>query len=87
MILKNSTLQGLIQFVLVCWHEQKSEVPEHISPYFNFHDEIGTVDGVLLKVNRIIIPETLREHVLRQLHTGHIGIETCQLSTHKSVYW
>ena len=75
-----------MQFVFVGWPEQRTEVPEHIALYFNFCDEIGIVDSVLLKVNRNIIPETLRKEVLRQLHIGHLGIEKFQLSAHDSVY-
>ena len=67
--------------------EQKSEVQEHIVPYFNFCDEIGIVDVVLLKGNRIIIPVTLRKEVLRQLHLGQFGIEKLQHSACGSVYW
>ena len=50
-----------MQFVDVGWPDQNSEVPENIALYVNFHDKIAFVDGVLLKGNRIIIPETLRK--------------------------
>ena len=69
------------------WPDQKSEVPKHITPYVNFCDEIVIVDCILLKGTRIIIPETIRKEVLRQLHIGHLSMEKCQLLAHGSVYW
>ena len=83
---KDSTLKDLIKFVLLGWLEQKSEVPEHIAPYLNFDNEIGIVDGVLIEGNRIIIPDTLRKEVLRQLYLGQLGMDKCQFPAHGSVY-
>jgi len=37
-------------------------------------NELSEIDGVLLRGSRIVIPVTLREHVLKLAHEGHQGI-------------
>ena len=75
---KDSVLQDLIQFILDIWQDQKCEVSDHITPFFNFHD------GILLNGNRIIILKHWKE-VLQQLHIGYVGIAKCQLVARGSV--
>ena len=44
-------------------------------------------DGLILKGDRIIIPETLRSQVLEAIHTGHQGETKCLLLARESVFW
>ena len=41
---------------------------------FNFCDEINIVNGIVLKGNKIISPETMHKDILWQLHIGQLGI-------------
>ena len=41
----------------------------------------------MLKARHIVIPTSLKQQVLGQLHTNHMGIEKTKLLAHKSVYW
>lgn len=40
-------------------------------PYWNFRDEVGIQDGVLLKGNKIIVSTSLQPDILQQLHVSH----------------
>ena len=44
-------------------------------------------NGVLFKGRQVLIPETLRQDILKQLHTGHLGIEKTRRLARESVYW
>ena len=44
-------------------------------------------DGIILKGNRIVIPLTLRQPLLNQLHYGHQGAEKCKLQAKGAVFW
>ena len=44
-------------------------------------------DGLILKGDRIIIPETLRGQIFDTLHTGHQCETKCLLLARESVYW
>ena len=50
-------------------------------------DELGVIDGIILKGKCIIIPNSLTEQVLNQLHTNHMGIEKTRLMACECVYW
>ena len=58
-----------------------------LKPYWSYRDELAVKDGVMFKGRHIIIPTTLKQQVLDQLHTNHMGIEKTKLLTYKSVYW
>ena len=46
-----------------------------IRPYWPYRDKLAVIDGVLLKGRCIIIPDSLKQQVLTQLHINHMGIE------------
>ena len=52
-----------------------------------YRDELIVIDGIMLKGRHIVILTRLREQVLDQLHTNHMGIEKTKLLAHESVYW
>ena len=45
------------------------------------------IDGIILKCRCIIIPNSLKQQVLNQLHTNHMDIEKMKLLAHECVYW
>ena len=44
-------------------------------------------DGLVLKGNRIVIPQSLKKEVLKAIHTGHRGKTKCLLLARESVFW
>ena len=58
-----------------------------LKPYWSYRDELAVIDGMILKGRHIIIPNSLRQQVLDQLHTNHMGIEKTRLLAHECVYW
>ena len=59
----------------------------NLKPYWSYTDELAIIDGVLLKGRHIIIPTSLKQWVLDQLYSNHMGIEKTKLLAHESVYW
>ena len=61
---------------------------KRVSPYKNYQDELSSYDGLLLKVNRIIVPESMQSEIKSQIHYGHPGMHEsgkyeCFLVRHK----
>ena len=54
---------------------------------WSYRDKLAVIDGVILKGKCIIMPNRLREQVLNQLHTNHMGIEKTKLLACECVYW
>ena len=74
-------------FIITGWPSTKEELHADIKPYWSYRDELAVIDGIMLKGRHIVIPTSLKEQVLGQLHTNHMGIEKMKLLAHKSVYW
>ena len=49
--------------------------------------EVSECDGVLLRGNRIIVPVSLRKHVVRLAHEGHQGIVKTKQHLRSKVWW
>ena len=58
-----------------------------LQPYFRRRTELSLQDGCLLWGSRVVIPPSLRDHVLRLLHDGHPGIGGMKRLARCSVWW
>lgn len=50
-------------------------------------DSIYVQDGVLLYCDRVVVPPSLRDRVLRNLHAAHQGISAMEQCARAIVYW
>ena len=80
-------LQQLKTFIMAGWPHTKDELHTNIRPYWLYRDKLVVIDGVILKGRCIIIPDSLKQQVLTQLHTNYMGIENTKLLAHESVSW
>ena len=80
-------LQYLKGFIIEGWPSTKDELHADLKPYWSFRDELAVIDGIILKGRHKVIPNSLRQQILEQLHTNHVGIEKTKLLAHESVYW
>lgn len=69
------------------WPSDKSLVPKNIKCYWNFKEEITEANGLLLKGNRLIIPNDLRKEMLNRIHYNHLGIEKCKSRARDCIFW
>ena len=80
-------LQKLKSFIISGWPDMKDELCADLRPYWSYRGELAVIDGIILKGRHIVIPNSLKQQVLDQLHTNHMGIEKTKLLAHESVYW
>ena len=62
-------------------------VPQEIQKYWTFQEELTIEDGLILKGTHIVIPEEMREGILKQIHEGHLGFNKYQMRAKETVYW
>ena len=55
--------------------------------YYKVAGEILVTEGLLLRENRLIIPQSNRQEMLERLHEGHLGIVKCRARAKCSVWW
>ena len=86
-LLQDAHLQQLKTFIIAGWPHTKDELQPDIRPYWLYRDELAVIDGVLLKGRCIIIPNSLKQQILTQLHINNMGIEKTKLLACESVFW
>ena len=80
-------LQQLKGFIITGWPDSRDELHADLQPYWSYRDELAVIDGIILKGKCIFMPNSLRDWVLNQLHTNHMGIEKTSLLACEYVYW
>ena len=84
---KDEELQSLKHYISTGWPAKRSQIPVSLHPYWNFRDELTVESGILMKNSKILIPETLKQKYLKQIHQGHQGIEACRSRAREFVFW
>ncbi|UYV66679.1 K02A2.6-like, partial [Cordylochernes scorpioides] len=82
---EDPTLRKLYKLVKYDRYDVDSEVD--IKPYNRIKNEITIVRNCLFFGNRMIIPDSLREYVLKIIHENHIGVNKMKTLARSSVYW
>ena len=77
-------LQCLKSFIIAGWLSTKDELQSDLRLYWSYRDDLTVMDGVVMKDRWIIIPTTVKQQVLDQLHTNHMGIEKIK-ATHVQI--
>lgn len=65
-------LKKVSNYVLNGWPQKLGDT--RIKPFFLCRNQIALERGILLRGHKVIIPETLRNKVLEELHASHFGI-------------
>lgn len=65
----------------------KSIYRSELRDYFAVRSALSESRGLLLYKNRIVIPETLRHKILRNIHEGHLGLTKCRARARDSAWW
>ena len=84
---KDSTQNLLKDVIFRGWPAHRKNIPYQLFDYWTFRCDLVLDDGLILKGNRILIPESLREEVLKALHTAHQGETKSLLLAKESVFW
>ena len=72
------TMQALSTVVLNGWPGNKEELSGNVRGYWCNRDEISSVDGLLFKAQKLIVPQSMRKEMLGRIHESHQGIVKCK---------
>lgn len=67
-------LSDLCGMIVNRWPDIKSETPLCVREYWNSRDVLSVTDVIVFKGMRIVIPSSLRSHMLKLIHESHLGI-------------
>ena len=63
------------------------ESDSSLSLYLVGRNELTLLQGCVMWGNRVIVPPKLRQHVLEELHTGHLGVVKMKAMAWSYVWW
>ena len=69
------------------WPDQRKEAPTAVHGYWNYRDELAIEDGLIVKCECIVIPRSMIQDILEQLHSAHQGGEKMKLRARSTVFW
>jgi len=84
---KDRQMCVLAQQVSAGFPSEKRDLPLDIAQYWDCRHALTTVDGVVLYNDRIVIPVSLRERVLENLHSAHQGVTSMTSRALHAVFW
>ncbi|XP_062558648.1 uncharacterized protein K02A2.6-like [Armigeres subalbatus] len=84
---KDSTMQTIIKFIHHGWPRTVDKVPDTVRIYYNYRNELSTVDGVVLRYDRIVVPYVLRRKMIDCCHVSHGGVEATLKLARANLFW
>ncbi|GBM82548.1 Uncharacterized protein K02A2.6 [Araneus ventricosus] len=84
---KSDPIVQELKLLLECgWYSSKG-VSLSAKKYLQYKDELHFVDDLLLKLDLIVVPESMRREILNRLHEGHFGIVKTISMARTCVFW
>lgn len=84
---QDSQLTALKRIIHTGWPETRRSCPPLVLEFWNHRDEISFADGIVLKGEKIIVPQSLRNNMLQKIHTGHMGVEKSKQRARDVLFW
>ncbi|XP_026331334.1 uncharacterized protein K02A2.6-like [Hyposmocoma kahamanoa] len=82
---KDTIMRRVMSYVQTGWQNVCKD--DAIRPFHNKRNELYIDRGCLMWGYRLVIPQSLREKVLRQLHMSHMGIVKTKSIARSYVWW
>jgi hypothetical protein len=84
---EDDTLRLLKQVITDGWPEDKRGLHPSLLEYWSYREELSLEDGLIYKLDRLVIPLKQREESLQTLHQGHFGVEKTKLRARETIFW
>lgn len=84
---KDKTLQIFKTVILQGWPVERKDAPVQVTPYFSVRDELSVQDGLILRSERVVVPQALRQDIRQRIHSSHMGYESCLSRARECVFW
>jgi len=83
----SSEYSKLMEYVENGFPESKDDLPKELRAFYQYRNKLTSFDGVILYNDRIVIPPSLRDHILLSLHSAHQGVSQMHARADASFFW
>ena len=80
-------MQALSSIIQPGWPKSKEDVPNAIRQYWDYRNELSSVDGLSFSAQRLIVPHSWRKEMLDRIHESHQGIVKFKHRTRDILFW
>ena len=84
---EDTELQCLKTVISTGWPSTRSSCSDVLKNYWNYRDELWIENGILMKNQKVVIPNVLRGKYLEKIHCGHQGINSCLQRAREYIFW
>ena len=84
---RDRDLSRVMQFMMDGWPQKLSSEEKSFQPFHTRRDELSIIGGVIMWGMRVVIPITLRNKILDELHECHLGIVKMKSLARLHVWW
>lgn len=83
----DDAIPDVIRYCTTKWPDDNDHLPPAVKSYWPSRDNFKAQNGLLLHGARVVIPSSLRQETLTDLHAGHLGVVKCRAEARWSVWW
>ena len=84
---KDAELQSLKQVISTGWPAKRSKLPQNLHAYWDYRDELTVESGILMKNSKVLIPDSLKQKYINEVHSGHMGVEATLKKAREFIFW
>ena len=84
---RDTELCKVHRLVIEGWPRVLCEADRDLNPFFVRKDELSVMSGVVMWGNRVVIPQSLRTGLLRELHVEHLGMSKMKSIARSFMWW
>ena len=81
------TMRLLLDTIQEGFPDDRRATNDDIAAFWTYRDSLNVTDGVILYRDRVVVPPSLRDKVLRILHSGHQGVSSMESRARSIVFW
>lgn len=82
----DSILIQVHNYISSHWPPRKALHPD-LWPFYTVRAELSSIDGIVFRGERAVIPEALRAEVIKLSHEGHLGMVKMKQRARESTWW
>ena len=80
-------MQTLKTVILKGWPDTRQELPTQVTPYYSYRDELTLHDGLIIKGENVVVPESMRMSMKEHLHISHLGGKSMLRRARECIFW